>query len=144
MMNAAQLLSTTDSPGTVHAVSPETTVLDAIKLMAAEGIGALLVLDGGSLAGIFSERDYARKIILADRQSKSTTVGEIMTTSVICARSDQTVDECMRLMTENHIRHLPVLDGEEIAGVLSIRDLLKAVIEEQQFTIEQLEHYITS
>ena len=130
--------------GTVHAVAPEASVLDAIKLMAEKGIGALVVLDEARLAGMISERDYARKIILHGRSSQDTAVHEIMTAKVITVSSDQTVDDCMALMTGRRIRHLPVIDGGRIIGVLSIGDLVKAVIEEQQQTIQQLESYIHS
>lgn len=130
--------------GTIWQIAPNDSVLDAIKMMAEKGIGALLVMDGEKLAGIISERDYARKIILKGRSSEATPVRDIMTAQVICARPEQTVEECMSLMTEKHIRHLPVVRDENVVGVLSIGDLVKAIIEEQHFTIKQLEMYITS
>lgn len=124
-------------------VSPQTSVFDALKLMADRNIGALLVLEGEKLAGIFSERDYARKVILKGKASKDTAVAEIMTAVVVTVRSSHTVEECMELMTANRIRHLPVIDGEELAGVISIGDVVKAIISDREFTIKQLENYIT-
>jgi CBS domain-containing protein len=124
-------------------VTPDNSVLDTIKMMAEKGVGALLVMDGESLAGIVSERDYARKVILMGRSSENTPVRDIMTAEVICAAPEQSVEDCMALMTENRIRHLPVRRDEKIVGVLSIGDLVKAIIEEQHFTIKQLEMYIT-
>jgi CBS domain-containing protein len=124
-------------------VPPQTTVFDALRLMADRNIGALLVLEGEKLAGIFSERDYARKVILKGKASKDTAVSEIMTAVVVTVRPSHTVEECMELMTANRIRHLPVLDGEELAGVISIGDVVKAIISDREFTIKQLENYIT-
>lgn len=123
-------------------VSPDTKVYDALKLMADKDIGALVVLDGEKLAGIFSERDYARKIILHGKASRETNVREIMTGKVVCVRPNNTVDECMALMTDKRIRHLPVVDGKRVVGVISIGDVVKEMLAEQQFIIEQLEHYI--
>jgi CBS domain-containing protein len=127
---------------TVHAVSPESSVLDAIKLMAEKGIGALVVLDNGRLAGVVSERDYARKVILHGRSSQATAVRDIMSDKVVTVRSEQTVEDCMALMTEKRIRHLPVIDGGRLAGVVSIGDLVKEVIADREETIKQLESYI--
>lgn len=124
-------------------VSPQTSVFDALRLMADRNIGALLVLEGEKLAGIFSERDYARKVILKGKASKETAVGEIMTAVVVTVRLSQNVEECMELMTANRIRHLPVIEGEELAGVISIGDVVKAIISDREFTIKQLENYIT-
>ncbi len=124
-------------------VSPDTSVFDALKLMADRNIGALLVLDGEKLAGIFSERDYARKVILKGKASKDTAVREIMTAVVVTVRMAQTVEECMELMTANRIRHLPVMEGDQLAGVISIGDVVKAIISDREFTIKQLENYIT-
>jgi CBS domain-containing protein len=112
--------------------------------MAEKNIGALLVIRDEELAGIFSERDYARKIILLGRHSKDVPVAEIMTSKVVCIRPEQTADECMALMTEKRIRHLPVLDAGSLAGMISIGDVVRAVISEQEFTIEQLENYIAT
>jgi len=128
----------------IWAVRPDATVLEALKLMAEKNIGAVLVMDGAALAGILSERDYARKVILAGKNSHDTLVSEIMTPRVICVRGSQPVDECMALMTSKHIRHLPVLDQQDqVTGVISLGDAVKAIIEQQQFVIAQLEHYIS-
>jgi len=118
-------------------------VFDALKLMADKNIGALLVMEGEEVAGIITERDYARKIVLMSRSSKQTPVREIMTSAVMYVRPDQTSEECMVLMTENRLRHLPVIDGGRLVGIISIGDLVKDIIAEQRFTIEQLEHYIS-
>jgi CBS domain-containing protein len=126
----------------VWSVSPDTSVLEAIKKMADKQIGALLVLDQGKPVGIVSERDYARKVILQGRSSQETAVKEIMTTRVVCARPDLNVEECMAIMTDKRIRHLPVMEGDEVVGMISIGDLVKAIIAEQQFIINQLERYI--
>lgn len=124
-------------------VGPDDTVFTALTLLAQHDIGALLVLEGGRLVGIFSERDYARKIILKGKTSKDTLVREIMSDRVSCVTLDETVEECMALMTGKHVRHLPVLgEANEVLGILSIGDLVKETISDQQFTIEQLVHYI--
>jgi len=123
-------------------VPPDATVFDALKLMAEKDVGALVVLEGEKLAGIFSERDYARKIILLGKSSKETLVREIMTDKVLCVRPEQTVQQCMALMTEKRIRHLPVLDHKKVIGIISIGDVVKETISEQKFIIEQLESYI--
>jgi CBS domain-containing protein len=123
-------------------ISPDATVYDALDLMARHDVGALVVLDGDRLAGIFSERDYARKVILFGKSSRETLVREIMTDKVLCVRPDQSVDQCMALMTDKRVRHLPVLDHKKVIGVISIGDVVKEVISEQQFVIEQLEQYI--
>jgi CBS domain-containing protein len=128
----------------VWSVEPDTSVYDAIKLMADKEIGALLVIQDGKLVGLISERDYARKVILQGRASKTTPVSEIMTSRVIYAQPDQNVEECMALMTEKRIRHLPVMDQDRLVGIISIGDLVKSIIVEQKFIIEQLEKYITS
>ncbi len=127
----------------LHSITPTTSVYDALQTMAQQEIGALVVLSGGGLAGLLSERDYARKVILKDRRSKDTPVGDIMTRNVICVTSEIGVDACMSLMSDKHVRHLVVRDEERIAGVISIGDVVKAIIEDQQITIEQLEHYIS-
>ena len=127
----------------VWSVSPDTTVFDALKLMAEKNLGALLVLEGEKLVGIFSERDYARKIILQGKTSKETPVMEIMSTDVLYVRPEQSIEECMALMTDKRIRHLPVLEGTKLVGLISIGDVVKAVISEKEFVIKQLENYIT-
>jgi len=127
------------------AVSPKDTVFHAVKVMADNKIGAVLVLDGEQLVGIFSERDYARKVILMGKASKDTQVSEIMTGKVVYVTPHNTVSECMALMTEGHFRHLPVLDeNQQVIGIVSIGDLVKETICEQQFIIDQLQRYIAS
>ncbi|MBI2001427.1 MAG: CBS domain-containing protein [candidate division NC10 bacterium] len=127
----------------VWSVTPDSMVYDALRLMAEKGVGALLVLDAGRLVGIISERDYARKVILKGKSSLDTPVSEIMTERVMCVRPGQTVEECMALMTEKRIRHLPVLIDDQVVGVVSIGDLVKASLDEKDFMIKQLENYIT-
>ena len=129
--------------GAVHSVSPATTVLDALRIMADRNIGAVLVMDGDSLAGIFTERDYARKVVLQGKNSKDTPIGQVMTLRLVTIDPTWTAGQCMALMDEQHIRHLPVLEGGKVAGVISIRDANRAVVEEQQFAIRQLENYIS-
>ena len=126
----------------IYAVAPEAPVLDAIRLMAEHGVGALLVLRGEALAGIVSERDYARKVILKGRSSRETPVSEIMTPAPTSVSPATTVDECMRLCTELRVRHLPVLDNNRLIGIVSIGDLVKAVIDDQAIEIDQLQRYI--
>jgi len=142
MKTVSQLLQ--GKGGNVWSVSPDSRVFDALKLMAEKNCGALLVMDGGRLLGILSERDYARKVILLGKSSHELSVSEIMSDKVVCVSPSQTVDECMALMSSNRIRHLPVTEGGRIIGVLSVGDLVKAVIEMQQQTIQQLESYIHS
>ena len=127
----------------IWSVSPDDTVFDAVRLMAEKGIGALLVMDGDKLAGIVTERDYARKVILEGRSSKDSRVRDVMTSRVLCVSPERTVDECMALMTDKRSRHLPVVDHKKVVGVVSIGDLVKAVISEQRILIDQLQHYIT-
>lgn len=124
-------------------IQPDATVYTALKLMAEKNVGALLVLEKGKLVGILSERDYARKVILKGKSSLNTPVRDIMTERVMFVRPEQTVEECMALMTEKHVRHLPVLVGDQVVGIVSIGDLVKASIEEKDFMIKQLENYIT-
>jgi len=124
-------------------VAPETTVFDALQLMANKKVGALLVLEEDSLVGLFSERDYARKVILKGKSSKDTPVRDIMSTKIVCVTPNQSTEECMSLMTEKRVRHLPVMDGEKLIGIISIGDVVKAVIADREDIIEQLEHYIT-
>jgi CBS domain-containing protein len=128
----------------VYSVQPDTPVLDAIKQMAERGIGALLVLRGDALAGIVSERDYARKVSLRGRASSSTSVSEIMSANVLTIGPDASVEECMRLCTDSRVRHLPVIENGRIIGVVSIGDLVKAVIDDQAQEIEHLQRYIVS
>ena len=142
MITLKQLLAAKNRPLAV--VTPGDSVFHALSLMAMHDVGALLVLDGEDLVGIFTERDYARKLILQGKSSKETLVSEIMSDKVAYVTLAATVDECMALMTEKHFRHLPVLsDDGEVIGVVSIGDLVKATISNQQFLISQLEHYIT-
>jgi CBS domain-containing protein len=129
--------------GDIWAVGPDETVYDAIAMMADKGIGALLIISNGQLVGILSERDYARKIILQGRSSKNTKVREIMTASPVTVTPDHTVDECMRIITHHRVRHLPVMDGDRLLGVISIGDLVNAIIASQAQTIDHLRTYIT-
>jgi CBS domain-containing protein len=128
----------------VWSIGPSESVFDALKLMAEKGIGALVVLEAGKVVGIISERDYARKVILQGRSSPTTRVSEIMTARVAYAQPQQNIDECMAIMTEKRIRHLPVMEDGLLIGVISIGDLVKSIIAEQRFIIEQLERYITT
>jgi CBS domain-containing protein len=126
-----------------HAIAPEAMVYEALKLMSEKEIGALLVLERGRLVGIISERDYARKVILKGKSSLDTPVREVMTGKVVFVRPENTLEECMALMTDKRVRHLPVLEGDQILGVISIGDLVKATIAHKDFVIRQLENYIT-
>jgi CBS domain-containing protein len=141
MKNVSDILRAKRNAQT-HCVHPGTTVLDALKLMADKGIGALVVVEDSRLTGVFSERDYARKIALMERSSRTTTVGEVMTANPICVTPAESTDFCMALMTDKHIRHLPVLDGDRLVGMISIGDLVKNIIEDQQAKIQQLENYV--
>jgi IMP dehydrogenase len=154
MPNVAQILkSKLDDPqaakriaqAPVITIDAKSSVFEAVKMMAQHQIGALIVTEGseGKIAGIITERDYARKIVLLDRSSKSTAVGEIMTQQVLHVRMTDTTESCMALMTEHRMRHLPVIHEGKLVGMISIGDLVKAIISEQQFTIQQLEHYIS-
>jgi CBS domain-containing protein len=127
----------------IWSVKPDDTILNAIQLMADHEVGALLVMDQEKLVGIVTERDYTRKVALEDRSSKDSLVREIMSERVLCARPEQTVNECMALMSDKRARHLPILDHKKVIGIISIGDLVKSIIREQQFEIEALQHYIT-
>ena len=142
MRTVRQLLEA--KPAQLHAIAPEAPVIEAIRAMAEHGIGALLVMDGPRLAGIVSERDYARKVILQGRSSRDTPVADIMTARVVSVSPADTADRCMQVMTEHRIRHLPVLEGDAVVGVLSIGDLVKAVIEQQRQELDHLQRYIAS
>jgi CBS domain-containing protein len=140
MKTVAQLLKL--KPAGVISIRPDVPVLDALKLLADKDIGAVLVMDGPRLVGIVSERDYARKVALKGKSSSDTPVSEIMTREVVCVTPARTNEECMALVTEKRARHLPVIDDGRVVGILSIGDLVKDAISEQQFIIDQLEHYI--
>ena len=127
----------------VHSIGPNDSVFDALQRMADKGIGALLVMEGEQIVGIVTERDYARKIALKGRTSTLTQVRDVMTTSVMFVKPGQTSEECMALMTENRLRHLPVIKDDKLIGLISIGDLVKHIISEQKFVIEQLEQYIS-
>jgi CBS domain-containing protein len=127
----------------IWSVAPDDSVYDALKLMADKNVGAVLVTEAGNLVGILSERDYARKVILKGRTSKDTPVREIMTEKVVYVRPDQTTEECMALMTDKRVRHLPVVENDQLIGIISIGDVVKAIMSHQEFMIEQLENYIT-
>ena len=127
----------------IWSVTPDSNVFDALKLMADKNVGALLVLENELIVGIISERDYARKVVLVGKSSKECLVSDIMTSKVLYLRSDQTAQECMALMTDKRIRHMPVFEDEQLVGIISIGDLVKAIISEQEFTIQQLVNYIS-
>ena len=127
----------------VYAISPTATVLEALQMMADKSVGALLVMEGEKIAGILTERDYARKIALMGRSSLNTLVRDVMTQNVMYVEPTQTSEECMALMTDNRLRHLPVVDNGRLLGLVSIGDLVKDIMSQQQFVIKQLEHYIS-
>lgn len=141
MNTVAQLLEAKNPD--IWSIAPDASVFDAIKLMAEKSIGAVLVLEKGKLIGIMSERDYARKVILKSRASRETPVKDIMTEKLICVNPDNTIDECMSIMTEKKIRHLPVLDNKKLTGIISIGDVVRSIIVDHEHTIQQLENYIT-
>ncbi|RZA36644.1 MAG: CBS domain-containing protein [Lysobacteraceae bacterium] len=128
----------------IFAVAPGDSVIDAIRLMAEKGVGAVLVMEGSRLAGIVSERDYARKIVLHGRSSSDTSVRDIMTAEVVTVRPQDTVEHCMQVVTDHRIRHLPVVEDAQVVGVISIGDLVKAVIEDQKVQLDELQRYIAS
>jgi CBS domain-containing protein len=142
MKNVAHILRLKSDP-TVHSIGPTASVFEAIKLMAEKNIGALLIMEGETIVGMVSERDYARKVVLMGRSSKETTVRDIMTCPVMYVDPQQSTEECMALMTAKRLRHLPVLDDGKLIGLISIGDLVKDLISEQNFTIEQLQRYIS-
>ena len=129
--------------GMIWSVAPETTVFDGIKLMSHKNVGALLVMKDGKLSGMFSERDYTRKVILNGKSSKTTAVREIISSPVISVTPQQTIEECMRLMTEHRVRHLPVLNGDRVVGIVSIGDLVNWIISAQHVALNQMEAYIS-
>lgn len=141
MTNVAQILQSKPAMA-VHSTTPATSVYDAVKLMAERNVGALVVIEAGKVVGMVTERDYARKVVLMARSSKETAVSDIMSTPVLYVSPTQSNEECMALMTENRLRHLPVMEGGRLVGLVSIGDLVKDIISEQQFIIRQLEHYI--
>ena len=128
---------------TIFTITPNTTVYNALEIMVEKNVSALLAMDQGQLAGIFTERDYARKVILKGKASKETLIGEIMTRDLITVSSDTSLETCMRLMTGKFIRHLPVVDNGRLTGIISIGDVVKFIIEDQKFIIENMENYIT-
>ncbi|HOY05956.1 MAG TPA: CBS domain-containing protein [Saprospiraceae bacterium] len=142
MLNVRQLLSGKPH-NTVFAVRPDQMVIEALELMAAKNIGAVLVMEGEHLAGIFSERDYARKGILQGRKAKSTPVTEVMTAGVFVVDINKNIEDCMKMMSEKHIRHLPVVDQQRVVGILSVSDIVTAMMHEQENRIQSLEQYIT-
>jgi CBS domain-containing protein len=142
MTSVAQILSTKPTK-TVFTIAPSASVLDALRLMADKSIGALVVMESDDVVGIVTERDYARKVVLMARSSGETPVRDIMVSAVLYVRPDQTSEECMVLMTENRMRHLPVMDGDSLIGLISIGDLVKDIISEQKLTIQHLEQYIS-
>jgi CBS domain-containing protein len=133
-----------DKGSQVWSIGPDASVYDALLLMADKQIGALLVMDDNGMIGLISERDYARSVVLRGRTSKETRVREVMSKRVVCSTPDQTLEEAMALMTEKRVRHLPVIDDGKVVGLISIGDLIKSIISEHKFIIEQLEHYISS
>lgn len=141
MNTIGQLLEA--KPKDIWSISPQATVYEALQIMLKKDVGALLVTDKGKLVGILSERDYARKVILEERNSKNTTVGELMTKDVFYTDTKSTIQECMALMTAKRIRHLPVLENNKLIGIITIGDLVKQIISDQEFTIKELEKYIT-
>ena len=141
-MSSVRVILRTKGPD-VWSMAPDAMVYDALKLMAEKNVGAVLVMDANRIVGILSERDYARKVILHGKSSKDTPVREIMTERVVYVRPQQTAEECMALMTDKRVRHLPVLEDDQVVGVISIGDVVKNIISEQEFIIEQLERYIS-
>jgi CBS domain-containing protein len=141
MKTVAEILKA-KGDSTVFSIGPSASVFDAVKLMAEKNVGALLVMEGTRIVGVVTERDYARKVVLLARSSKDTPLRDVMTSAVIYVRPNQTSEECMALMTENRVRHLPVMHDGKLVGLISIGDIVKGIISEQNFIIEQLQHYI--
>lgn len=141
MKTVAEILKAKGN-STVYSIAPSATVFEAVKLMAEKNVGALLVMEGERIVGVVTERDYARKVVLLARSSKDTPLRDVMTSAVIYVRLNQTSEECMALMTESRVRHLPVMDGDKLVGLISIGDIVKGIISEQNFIIEQLQNYI--
>ena len=141
MTTVRSVLQTKDN--TIWSIAPDALVFDALKIMADKNVGALLVMQKERVVGIFSERDYARKIVLKGESSHTTAIKDVMTSGVLSVNPEQSIDECMALMTNKHIRHLPVLENEKLIGLVSIGDVVKAIISEHEYTIKQLENYIT-
>lgn len=141
MSTVAQLLEAKNPD--IWSIAPDASVFEAIKLMADKSIGAVLVIENGKLVGIMSERDYARKVILKNRSSRETPVKDIMTEKLICVSPDHTIDGCMAIMTDKKIRHLPVMEGKKLVGIISIGDVVRSIINDREHTIQQLENYIT-
>ena len=141
MTTIAQLLNAKGKQ--IWSVEPKATIFQALEIMSEKGIGALLVMEDGKLTGIFSERDYARKVILKDKSSKETPVGELMTKKVFYIDSQKTINDCMAMMTAKRIRHVPVIDDNQVMGIVTIGDVVKQIISEQEVTIHHLENYIT-
>lgn len=144
MTTVRQILAHKPKPEAVFSVAPDSTVFDALHLMSEKNVGAVLVCEEDRLVGILSERDYARKVALHGKSSRDMPIREIMTSRVLCIEPTQTADQCMALMTEKRVRHLPVLEGASLVGIISTGDVIRAIVKEQQFTIEQLENYIGS
>lgn len=142
MKSVAQILKS-KADSSIYSIEPTTAVFEALKLMADKNIGSLLVMENSKIVGMFTERDYSRKVVLMGRTSPQTMVREIMTTPVLFVGPDHTSDQCMALMTQSRLRHLPVVENDQLLGIISIGDLVKDIISELQFTVEQLEHYIT-
>ena len=140
MKSVKQLMA--NKPNLLWFIPPNATTYDGIKMLAEKSVGALPVMEDDKLVGMFSERDYARKVALKGKSSLDTAISEVMTTEVVCVQLDQTNEDCMALMTDKRVRHLPVLENGKVIGVISIGDLVKDIMSEQQFVIEQLEHYI--
>jgi len=141
MTTVRSVLQTKDN--TIWSIAPDALVFDALKIMADKNVGALLVMQKERVVGIFSERDYARKIVLKGESSHTTAIKDVMTSGVLSVNPEQSIDECMALMTNKHIRHLPVLENGKLIGLVSIGDVVKAIISEHEYTIKQLENYIT-